>query len=298
MKTVAKTKTIEGVIPSVNYHLWEPCNMRCKFCFATFQDTKIVLPKGHLPKEKSLELIELIAEAGFEKITFAGGEPTLCPWISELIKEAKGFGLTTMLVTNGTKLNEDFLSVNQEFLDWIILSVDSLNDDTNLKSGRAVTGKKTLVSDQYKEIVDDIKKFHYKLKINTVVHQLNFEESMFEFIEYAKPERWKVFQVLPIKGENDRFINELKISNIEFDHFLLRHKSLKEAGLLVSEENTEMIDSYVMIDPSGRFFTNKNGRMDYSNPILKAGIENAYQQMNYNYKKFINRGGLYNWNLI
>ncbi len=25
-------------IPSVNYHLWRPCNMRCEFCFATFQD--------------------------------------------------------------------------------------------------------------------------------------------------------------------------------------------------------------------------------------------------------------------
>ena len=31
--------------PSVNFHLWEPCNMRCRFCFATFQDVKqTVLP--------------------------------------------------------------------------------------------------------------------------------------------------------------------------------------------------------------------------------------------------------------
>lgn len=31
-------------IPSVNYHIWEPCNMRCRFCFATFQDVKAELP--------------------------------------------------------------------------------------------------------------------------------------------------------------------------------------------------------------------------------------------------------------
>ena len=31
-------------IPSVNYHLWKPRNMRCGFCFATFQD----IPHGGL----------------------------------------------------------------------------------------------------------------------------------------------------------------------------------------------------------------------------------------------------------
>ena len=105
-----ETKKLEGIIPSVNYHLWNPCNMRCKFCFATFQDVKIQLPKGHLSKEESMKLIEEIADFGFEKITFAGGEPTLCPWISELIKLAKENGLTTMIVTNGSKLSDEFLN--------------------------------------------------------------------------------------------------------------------------------------------------------------------------------------------
>ncbi|MEO0472453.1 MAG: radical SAM protein, partial [Bacteroidota bacterium] len=69
-----------SAVPSVNFHLWEPCNMRCGFCFATFQDVKrTILPKGHLPKEDALNVVQAIAKAGFEKITFAGGEPTLCP---------------------------------------------------------------------------------------------------------------------------------------------------------------------------------------------------------------------------
>src|SRR3954471_20822790 len=73
-------------IPSVNFHLWEPCNFRCKFCFATFQDVKkSILPKGHLPKDQAMQVVRRLAESGFEKITFAGGEPTLCPWIGDLI---------------------------------------------------------------------------------------------------------------------------------------------------------------------------------------------------------------------
>lgn len=285
----------EGIIPSVNYHLWEPCNMRCKFCFAPFYDAKKLLPKGHLPKEKSLELIQRIADFGFQKITFAGGEPTLCPWISELIAFAKEKGLTTMLVTNGTRLTEEFLNSNKNHLDWIILSIDSADDETNIHSGRAVTGKTPVSLQSYKIFIDAIKKHGYRLKINTVVHRLNYKESMLELINYAQPERWKVFQVLPIKGENDLHINDFIINDFEFNHFISNHRQLKEEGILISEDNSEMKNSYVMIDPAGRFYTNKKGMQEYSSPILETGIKAAYDQMEYSFMNFKKRGGLYAW---
>lgn len=285
----------EGIIPSVNYHLWEPCNMRCKFCFAPFYDAKKLLPKGHLPKEKSLELIQRIADFGFQKITFAGGEPTLCPWISELIAFAKEKGLTTMLVTNGTRLTEEFLNSNKNHLDWIILSIDSADDETNINSGRAVTGKTPVSLQSYKIFIDAIKKHGYRLKINTVVHRLNYKELLLELINYAQPERWKVFQVLPIKGENDLHINDFIINDFEFNHFISNHRQLKEEGILISEDNSEMKNSYVMIDPAGRFYTNKKGMQEYSSPILETGIKAAYDQMEYSFMNFKKRGGLYAW---
>lgn len=285
----------EGIIPSVNYHLWEPCNMRCKFCFAPFYDAKKLLPKGHLPKEKSLELIQRIADFGFQKITFAGGEPTLCPWISELIAFAKEKGLTTMLVTNGTRLTKEFLNSNKNHLDWIILSIDSADDETNINSGRAVTGKTPVSLQSFKIFIDAIKKHGYRLKINTVVHRLNYKDSMLELINYAQPERWKVFQVLPIKGENDLHINDFIINDFEFNHFISNHRQLKEEGILISEDNSEMKNSYVMIDPAGRFYTNKKGMQEYSSPILETGIKAAYDQMEYSFMNFKKRGGLYAW---
>src|SRR6478672_1227479 len=100
-------------IPSVNFHLWEPCNMRCKFCFATFQDVKqSILPQGHLPKEQAIQVVQQLARFGFQKITFAGGEPSLCPWLNELITSAKDAGMTTMIVTNGSRLTDNFLEAN------------------------------------------------------------------------------------------------------------------------------------------------------------------------------------------
>lgn len=288
-----KPKKIENVIPSLNYHLWTSCNMKCKFCFATFKDSLKIVPKGHLPKEKSLLLIKKLIASGFEKITFAGGEPTICPWLSELIMCAKESGATTMLVTNGSNLNDDFLEKNQKNLDWIVLSIDSTNIVTNRISGRMVINQ-TL---DYNNLIDLIHKYQYNLKINTVVHSLNVEENFSEIINYANPRRWKVFQVLSIIGENDKQTEKLKITDIKFNSFLNRHQSFKENGIMISENNNEMIDSYAMVDPAGRFFTNKKGYLEYSNPILEVGVEKAYQQMNYNMEKFKERGGIYNWDI-
>ena len=101
-------------IPTVNYHLWKPCNMRCGFCFATFEDIRPhILPKGHLGREKCLLVVESLAQAGFQKINFAGGEPTLCPWLPDLIRLARELRLTTSVVTNGSRVTLPWLdSVN------------------------------------------------------------------------------------------------------------------------------------------------------------------------------------------
>lgn len=283
----------KNFIPSVNFHLWEPCNMRCKFCFATFQDVKReLLPKGHLPKEKALKLVREIVNAGFQKITFAGGEPTLCPWLPQLIKEAKQGGLTTMIVTNGSNLTNEFLEKNKDHLDWIAISIDSLQDASNLKIGRAIVGKKVLTKEYYLDLAKKIKHFGFGLKVNTVVNAYNYDENFYDFMEIIEPKRWKVLQVLPIKSQNDHKVEEFIISAKQFKKFVINHEEL---NFLIAEDNVEITNSYVMIDPAGRFFNNSHGDHEYSTPILEIGITNALSQMNYDYHKFIKRKGLYEW---
>lgn len=270
--------------------------MRCKFCFATFQDVKLsILPKGHLPKEQAIEVILHLAEIGFEKITFAGGEPTLCPWLPELIKTAKQAGLTTMIVTNGSKITDSFLQSNQYHLDWIAISIDSLNSETNLATGRAISGKTPLKLDYYTFLVDRIKQHGYGIKINTVVSSKNFNENLNDLIRYAKPKRWKLFQVLPMKGQNDLNIENFKITEKQFQLFIENHKGLKNITSIVPESNNQMIGSYAMVDPAGRFFDNTTGGHTYSIPILEIGARLAIQQMSYDFSKFVSRGGFYNW---
>lgn len=204
--------------------------------------------------------------------------------------------MTTMIVTNGTNLTDAFLENNKQYLDWITLSVDSLVTATNLKTGRAVSGKKNIAELEYFRIVDKIKSYGYKLKINTVVSAENCNEKLIDFIEYAQPSRWKIFQVLPITGQNDLKVNGFLISENEFNHFLDNNRTKANNKIVsVPETNTQMKGSYVMVDPAGRFFNNATGKHYYSNPILEVGCENALEQMNYDALKFEERGGLYDW---
>lgn len=275
----------EKQIPSVNFHLWKQCNMKCKFCFATFHDIK---QTNLLSKEEGILLIQMIANAGFQKITFVGGEPTLCPWLEDLIDEAKDCGLTTMIVTNGSMLTDDFLKRNQKRLDWIGLSIDSLNTLVNEAVGRTIKGSAI----DYYSIVERINKYHYKLKINTVVNATNYFEDMNNFISFANPKRWKVMQVLPIQGQNDKYIEQFLITREKFMAFVNRHQN---RSCMVDESNQDMINSYIMIDPFGRFFSDKTGYHTYSKSILEVGIDKAIAQMDYNFERFIQRGGKYQW---
>lgn len=287
---------MKTIIPALNYHLWRPCNMRCRFCFATFKDSADILPKGHLPKIESLQLVRMLAQSGhFQKITFAGGEPMLCPWVDELIKEAHQHGLKTMVVTNGSQISGAWLKSMTGYLDWIVLSIDSLQANTNAKAGRKAVGSRPPGEKDYHHLVELIKNTPIKLKINTVVHAWNFDEDFNAFIRLAKPLRWKILQALPMEGQNSHHKGEFEVTDNEFSGFVHRHAQAKKHTEVIPEDNKAMRGSYLMIDPAGRFFDNTRGVYRYTNPILKVGIDVALNDLNISYQDFLSRDGLYDY---
>ena len=283
---------------SVNYHLWEPCNMRCGFCFATFQDVKreMDLPKGHLPTEECISVVDQIAEFGFEKINFAGGEPTLCPWLPELITRAKEHGMVTSIVTNGSRITDQWLDNLNGSLDWIGLSIDTVDPEKLIRLGRAICGKIPITEEKYLDIITKIKRHGIRLKINTVVTSVTWEEDFTSFIRVAKPERWKLLQALPVKGQNDAQIDDFIITPAQFEAYVRRNRIVENDGIAVVPENNEaMTESYVMIDPAGRFFDNVQGSHRYSEPILKVSVKEALKQVSIDPERFRQRGGEYDW---
>jgi radical S-adenosyl methionine domain-containing protein 2 len=277
--------------PSVNFHLLDSCNMKCRFCFATFLD----LPRQSQNQERAIQIIRELAQAGFKKITFAGGEPTLWKGLPELLQLSKSLGMTTMVVTNGWNLmNPDYYDRVIPNLDWIILSCDSVNDQKNQASGRAVKGE-SISYDDYVKLCSKAKRDGLKLKVNTVVSRFNLDDDMSAFISEVKPARWKIFQALPVAGQNDRFNGQFEITKEEFQSYLDRHAHLRDILDLVPEDNEAMTGSYVMVAPNGCFFDNSKGRHTYSDPILKVGLTEALRQINFDFGKYYSRGGVWSW---
>ena len=283
-------------IPSVNYHLWKACNMLCEFCFAIFQDiAPAVLPKGHLGPDGSMAVVESLAQAGFRKLNFAGGEPTLCPWLPDLIGRAKHLGLTTSVVTNGSLISGEWLNSVAGQLDWVAVSIDSMEPETLLRTGRT-TPKGPMTAEDYLRVARAVRENAVRLKVNTVVSRSNLHEDLSGFMTQARPERWKLLQVLPVAGQNSSRVDDHLISVEEFWGYVETNRRVEEHGITVAPEDNElMTGSYVMVDPAGRFFDNAAGTHTYSRPILEVGVEQALADVSVDGGKFLSRSVMHAW---
>ena len=89
--------------------------------------------------------------------------------------------------------------------------------------------------------------------------------------------------MLPVIG------HELTVTDQEFSAFLDRHQSLQ--SIISAENNSDMVESYIMIDPQGRFFQNAldGQRYRYSAPINAAGADTAFRQIRWQAAKFLSR---------
>ena len=258
------------------------CNMSCRYCFAHFKGV------CELKQSESIYLVQRIADYGFRKINFVGGEPTLVPWLKKALKEARNYGLITSIITNGWNIDRGWLDEHARYLDWIGISIDSLSPNINKKLGRKVHGVKIPDNKTYLDSINLIREYNVNLKINTVVNRLNKNESFQNIITKGHPEKWKIFQVLIIKNENMDAL-DLSVSRNEFNSFILRHSDLSSVTEIYPEYCDDMKGSYLIIDPSARLVDNSQGTYQYSDCILDIGFKKAMEQVRVSSEKFQRR---------
>tara|TARA_B000000437_G_scaffold217118_1_gene194267 strand:+ start:44 stop:958 length:915 start_codon:yes stop_codon:yes gene_type:complete len=283
--------------PAINWHFWPWCNYGCKFCFARFED----IPRAdRLPKEIALTVPEMLAEAGAEKITFVGGEPTLCPYLGDLLATSKDVGLTTCIVSNASGLTENFLDKWGHLIDWVGLSIDASSDQIHAEIGRGMRGDLARSRSHHLELATDAwdrcRSRGIRMKLNTVVCKPNLDDDMMELVLKLRPERWKIFEVLPVDGQNDGDVDDLLLDEGEFQTWVDRHASIADEGIqFVPESNELMRGSYAMMDALGRFYSNSEGGHTYGPSILEIGVREAWEQNCFFEDRFHNRGGIYEW---
>ncbi|NHA14616.1 radical SAM protein [Thioalkalivibrio sp. XN279] len=275
----------------MNWHITEACNYRCDFCYAKWVKPKQreLIHDGRATQLLLEEVHSLFSNYGTTvRLNLAGGEPLLYPdSLMSLVTTAKKIGFDVSIITNGSQLDRTLLEFLALHLSMIGVSIDSGELDTNLAIGRADKRNGSLRSStDFRNIFEQARRINpdINLKVNTVVNSLNWKEDMNALMAYLQPQRWKVLQLLPT------YSPKLAVTARQFTEFVERHANL--SNVMNVEDNESMTESYIMIDPIGRFFQNSRGadtQYRYSQPILSVGARVAFSELVWNARKFASR---------
>lgn len=273
-----------SAIRSVNWHLISTCNYSCHFCFARN------LGEQPVSFSEGLTILSHLADVGMEKINFAGGEPLLHPRLFDYCRAARDLGMTVSITTNGSLLSQKLIGEHATCIDWIALSVDSASESTEKRLGRGYGQHVRHCID----LSDAVRETGIRLKINTTVTRLTWEEDMADFIQRTSPDRWKVLQMLHIQGENDGAVADLAVTDKQFQAFCARHADvILRGGVQPVFESSAMIEgSYFMVTPGGCVKTD-TGRVIRKYPladVLQSGVTEYVDPALY-----LGRGGVYAW---
>ena len=63
------------------------------------------------------------------------------------------------------------------------------------------------------------------------VNIFNHQENLETLVKIIHPKRWKIFQVLPINGQNNGKVEKLLITSDQFQEFVARHNDPVMASL-------------------------------------------------------------------
>lgn len=75
------------------------CNQRCRFC-----SNPPVEAERNL--EQARKLVDDLVSRGYDGVILTGGEPTLAPYLPQLVAYCRKVGLPVRMITNGTKISD------------------------------------------------------------------------------------------------------------------------------------------------------------------------------------------------
>lgn len=238
--------TVARLPYSVDFRPIGQCNLRCPFCFG---------PRHHVPsmnRDDALRIIDIIAEFGAKCVVLSGGEPTLLPYLAELLQRAKARRLMTVLSSNGLLLGR-LIDTIAPSLDWLALPLDGPDRASNaaMRVGN---------NHHFATILSLIPRIQRKypalrIKLGTVVTRHNYMKVPPIIRRIAKkglPDTWKLYQVSPSNYGRDNY-NWLSIPDQLFVQTVGEaRRTAAEYGIRVAVySNRDRDGKYLFIDPTG-----------------------------------------------
>ena len=108
--------------------LTDRCNMRCVYCMP---EEMSFSPRDELlTAEEILTVARAARDLGFDKIRLTGGEPTVRPELSDIVRGISALGFRAIsMTTNGLRLRELAQPLKEAGLERVNVSVDTLDAD-------------------------------------------------------------------------------------------------------------------------------------------------------------------------
>jgi MoaA/NifB/PqqE/SkfB family radical SAM enzyme len=172
----------------VQIHPTRHCNLRCQHCYTYSSPDE----REEIEAWVLQEALSDAAKEGFNIANFSGGEPVLYPLLPVVLEHARGSGLSTVIVSNGTVLTRNRLTMLQNKTDLLAISLDGVPASHNAIRGSAHA------FDTMRSRLDDVRNsgipfgFIFLLTRNNA-HELNW------VAQFALDQGAKLLQVHPLE---------------------------------------------------------------------------------------------------
>lgn len=150
------------------------CNSQCAYC-----DLPLNVGRYEMSREEISDIFSGLYQDGVRYIFVQGGEPTLRKDLIDIMQDLDRIGFNLTLITNGTRLNEDFLQRLSQLPVSISVSLDTL-DRENYKQIRGADQLKLVLSG-----IERLKKYPHPKYITCIVSEKNREETL-DVVKFAR----------------------------------------------------------------------------------------------------------------
>ncbi len=149
----------------VCWRVTRACNLACSHCLAGWKNSFI----SDLALDAQLDVMAALIVSGVERITWAGGEPTLSPGFTRLLERGRECGIRNVITTHGLTLTRKFIESMDPTTDTVRVSFDGLAETHDRIRGGAYFSR-TL------RAVDRLRASGIPVEANVTLTRQNFEQ--------------------------------------------------------------------------------------------------------------------------
>ena len=260
----------------VCWDITRKCNDSCQFCYR-------VIDRADLPPGEHFLIANKLIIAGVKKVSIVGGEPLLLPHLAEVLGMLQEGGITTSLITNG-RILEDRIHEIAFNVDWITLPLDGAST-----LDQAAMSRYHGHFDRVMSVIPLIRERNIKLKVNTVISRVNAQkmDCIARLMVRIVPDRWKIFQFLPIRGIAKRNESLFEISSSDFRSAVGRAvDQVEPKGVSISVADWSYMEgNYFSISPDGTVRTTVNQTDVVVGNLLSQTVEQIWSSIHFNQEK-------------